>query len=310
MLAEALADLMTSTHRGRPGAAPSRSRSSARPSAWRNGTEQRRPRRPPAVPGVRRDHDRHLRAHRVHRLRGAGRDDGDADDQPRAGRPGAVRARLRGTPRQRRGRHGRGGRLERPPRPRRLAGRVAGAVQRWRPWSAASPRRWRSWSAGRVLQGLGGGALTVSLYVVVGLVYPPALQPAVFASFAAAWVLPSLFGPGDRGLRRGTPSGGAGCSSAIVVLVARRCVPDRTGHPVPARDGARDTATSRHPGRGWSGPWSCAARRRSRSSCSGSQQRRRCWPARRRRARGVSCRVATAAARADALARRAEGCPR
>ena len=49
--------------------------------------------------------------------------------------------------------------------------------------------------AGRVLQGLGGGALTVGLYVVVGLVFPAALQPTVFASFAAAWVLPALFGP-------------------------------------------------------------------------------------------------------------------
>lgn len=48
---------------------------------------------------------------------------------------------------------------------------------------------------GRVLQGLGGGAITVGLYVVVGLVFPAVLQPAVFASFAAAWVLPSLFGP-------------------------------------------------------------------------------------------------------------------
>ena len=49
--------------------------------------------------------------------------------------------------------------------------------------------------AGRVLQGLGGGAMTVCLYVVVGLCFPAVLQPAVFASFAAAWVLPSLFGP-------------------------------------------------------------------------------------------------------------------
>lgn len=49
--------------------------------------------------------------------------------------------------------------------------------------------------AGRILQGLGGGALTVGLYVLVGLVFPAVLQPAVFASFAAAWVLPSLFGP-------------------------------------------------------------------------------------------------------------------
>ncbi|WP_344304057.1 MFS transporter [Nocardioides bigeumensis] len=50
--------------------------------------------------------------------------------------------------------------------------------------------------AGRVLQGLGGGALTVGLYVIVGLVYDEDQQPSVFASFAAAWVLPSLFGPG------------------------------------------------------------------------------------------------------------------
>ena len=49
--------------------------------------------------------------------------------------------------------------------------------------------------AGRVLQGLGGGALTVCLYVMIGLVFPAVLQPAVFASFAAAWILPSLFGP-------------------------------------------------------------------------------------------------------------------
>ncbi len=48
---------------------------------------------------------------------------------------------------------------------------------------------------GRVVQGLGGGALTVCLYVLVGLVFPEALQPAIFTSFAAAWVLPTLFGP-------------------------------------------------------------------------------------------------------------------
>ncbi|SDS61067.1 Predicted arabinose efflux permease, MFS family [Nocardioides scoriae] len=57
--------------------------------------------------------------------------------------------------------------------------------------------------AGRVVQGLGGGALVVGVYVVVGLVYPSALQPAIFASFAAAWVLPSLFGPGLAALVAG-----------------------------------------------------------------------------------------------------------
>lgn len=58
--------------------------------------------------------------------------------------------------------------------------------------------------AGRVVQGLGTGALIVSLYVVVGVVYPAVLQPAVFASFAAAWVLPSLFGPGVAAFVAGT----------------------------------------------------------------------------------------------------------
>ena len=53
---------------------------------------------------------------------------------------------------------------------------------------------------GRILQGLGGGALTVGLYVIVGLVFPATLRPAVFASFAAAWVLPALFGPGVAAL--------------------------------------------------------------------------------------------------------------
>jgi MFS family permease len=49
--------------------------------------------------------------------------------------------------------------------------------------------------AARVVQGLGGGALTVCLYVLVGQLYPPGLRPAIFSSFAAAWVLPTLFGP-------------------------------------------------------------------------------------------------------------------
>ncbi len=48
---------------------------------------------------------------------------------------------------------------------------------------------------GRLLQGLGGGGSIVAVYVLVGVVYPARLQPRVFASFAAAWVLPSLFGP-------------------------------------------------------------------------------------------------------------------
>ncbi len=53
---------------------------------------------------------------------------------------------------------------------------------------------------GRVLQGLGNGAITVALYVVVGRLYPPALHPRIFGAFAAAWVLPSLIGPPVAGV--------------------------------------------------------------------------------------------------------------
>jgi MFS family permease len=49
--------------------------------------------------------------------------------------------------------------------------------------------------AGRLVHGLGGGAMTVSLYVIVARVYPPALQPRIFGMFAAAWVIPALVGP-------------------------------------------------------------------------------------------------------------------
>src|SRR5690606_16129267 len=49
--------------------------------------------------------------------------------------------------------------------------------------------------AGRLLQGLGTGGMTVSLYVVVARVYPGALHGRVFAAFSAAWVVPSLIGP-------------------------------------------------------------------------------------------------------------------
>jgi MFS family permease len=54
--------------------------------------------------------------------------------------------------------------------------------------------------AGRLVQGLGGGALTVALYVVVARVYPAVLYPKIFAAFAAAWVVPSLVGPFAAGI--------------------------------------------------------------------------------------------------------------
>ena len=128
---------------GRPEPRPRRSRGSARPSASRSGTERRPARRAPALPGVRRHHGRRLRPDRLQRLRGDGRDHGDADDQPRAGRPRPLRPRIRCAARQQRDRHGR----------RRAPGATAAvpAFRWWRPWccspracwSAASPPRWR-----------------------------------------------------------------------------------------------------------------------------------------------------------------------
>ncbi|SEL66005.1 Predicted arabinose efflux permease, MFS family [Pseudoxanthomonas sp. GM95] len=53
---------------------------------------------------------------------------------------------------------------------------------------------------GRLVQGLGAGALSVALYVLVGRQYPEALRPRIFAAFSAGWVVPSLVGPALSGL--------------------------------------------------------------------------------------------------------------
>lgn len=54
--------------------------------------------------------------------------------------------------------------------------------------------------AGRLVQGLGGGAITVALYVLVARIFPPELHQKIFAGFAAAWVIPSLVGPVVAGI--------------------------------------------------------------------------------------------------------------
>ena len=53
---------------------------------------------------------------------------------------------------------------------------------------------------GRALQGLGGGALTVCLYVAINLVYPDELRPRMMALVSSAWILPALLGPSLAGL--------------------------------------------------------------------------------------------------------------
>ncbi|MGW5697727.1 MFS transporter, partial [Streptomyces asiaticus] len=60
---------------------------------------------------------------------------------------------------------------------------------------AGSAQRMWMFVGGRAVQGIGGGLVIVALYVVVGRAYPQRLQPAVLASFSAAWVLPVIVGP-------------------------------------------------------------------------------------------------------------------
>jgi MFS family permease len=54
--------------------------------------------------------------------------------------------------------------------------------------------------AGRVLQGLGGGALPAVAYVCIGRGYAPAVRPRMFAVLSTAWVVPSLVGPALAGV--------------------------------------------------------------------------------------------------------------
>jgi MFS family permease len=54
--------------------------------------------------------------------------------------------------------------------------------------------------AGRLVGGLAEGLLDVGLTVLVARALPPQLRPKIFATFAAAWVLPSLIGPSVAGV--------------------------------------------------------------------------------------------------------------
>ncbi len=53
---------------------------------------------------------------------------------------------------------------------------------------------------GRVVQGAGAGVLVVSLNVLVGRGYPPALRPRAYAAMSTAWVVPAVVGPAVAGL--------------------------------------------------------------------------------------------------------------
>lgn len=52
---------------------------------------------------------------------------------------------------------------------------------------------------GRVVQGLGVGALGVALYVATARALPQELHPRLFALFSTAWVVPAIIGPAVSG---------------------------------------------------------------------------------------------------------------
>jgi len=53
--------------------------------------------------------------------------------------------------------------------------------------------------AGRLLQGLGGGAIAPTAYVAIGRSLPEPLRPRMFATMSTAWVLPGVVGPALAG---------------------------------------------------------------------------------------------------------------
>ncbi len=106
--------------------------------------------------------------------------------------------------------------------------------------------------AARFLQGLGAGAMTVALYVVVARIYAPIDHPRIFGAFAAAWVIPSMVGPSVAGvvaeavgLALGLPrrrrAGGRGDRDAAAGAARARRQPRAVvgGDPRPARAGRR-----------------------------------------------------------------------
>lgn len=102
---------------------------------------------------------------------------------------------------------------------------------------------------GRALQGLGAGALTVAIFVLVARVYPPQLRPAVFGWTATAWVLPSLLGPPAAAYVTETWSwhwvflGIAPIAVVALVMMAR--VLRRAGSGAPHGQGDRERRSTR-----------------------------------------------------------------
>jgi len=54
--------------------------------------------------------------------------------------------------------------------------------------------------AGRVLQGIGAGAIPAVAYVAIGRALPERLRPVMFATLSTAWVVPGVVGPALAGI--------------------------------------------------------------------------------------------------------------
>lgn len=59
---------------------------------------------------------------------------------------------------------------------------------------------WSMFIAGRVLQGVGVGAIMALAYTVIGVHYPEHLRPRMYALLSSAWTLPALIGPSVAGM--------------------------------------------------------------------------------------------------------------
>src|SRR6187431_1473097 len=60
---------------------------------------------------------------------------------------------------------------------------------------AGSARHMAVLIAGRLVQGLGSGAMNVAIYVCVAMAFSPRQRPKMFTYISTAWVLPSFIGP-------------------------------------------------------------------------------------------------------------------
>jgi MFS family permease len=109
---------------------------------------------------------------------------------------------------------------------------------------------------GRLVQGLGSGATTVALYVIVARLFPPALQPRIFGLFAAAWVVPSLVGPFLAGVV-GETFGWRWVFLGVVAIILPAAALLRPALRLLRRNGAPDTAGADRPRiDGWRIAWS------------------------------------------------------